>query len=131
MDPHPFTVPHRPEPPSLRQMYFSFRGRVSRRVFWRHGVLALLGIGLLATALLDIARIAPETGETWVNLLLLWPSLALSVKRWHDRDKTGWWVLLVFLPLIGAIWLLIECGCLRGTAGANRFGPDPLAADDR
>lgn len=132
MAPHPIARPHRPDPFSLRQTYFSFRGRASRRVFWLHGALGLLGIGVLAMALLDIAHIAPETGEAWVNLLLLWPSLALTVKRWHDRDKSGWWALLVFLPAIGAIWLLVECGFLRGTAGTNRFGPDPLASvEDR
>jgi uncharacterized membrane protein YhaH (DUF805 family) len=128
MDSSQIALPHRPEPPTLAQTYFGFGGRVSRRTFWLHGVLGLLGFGLLATALLDIARVAPEAGDAWVDLLLLWPSLALSVKRWHDRDKSAWWLLLVFLPGIGAIWFLVECGFLRGTAGPNRYGADPLAA---
>jgi len=49
------------------------------------------------------------------------------VKRYHDRDKSGWWVLIIFLPVIGALWYLIECGFLRGTDGNNAYGPDPLA----
>jgi uncharacterized membrane protein YhaH (DUF805 family) len=57
---------------------------------------------------------------------LLWPSMAIMVKRWHDRDKRGWWALVVFVPVIGWIWALIENGLLRGTAGANRFGAEPL-----
>jgi uncharacterized membrane protein YhaH (DUF805 family) len=45
------------------------------------------------------------------------------IKRFHDRDKTGWWVLIGLIPLIGPLWLLIELGFLKGTDGANRFGP--------
>jgi uncharacterized membrane protein YhaH (DUF805 family) len=62
-----------------------------------------------------------------VNLLLLWPAVAVSVKRWHDRNRSGWWILINLLPIIGWAWALIENGLLRGTAGPNRFGADPLA----
>ncbi len=51
------------------------------------------------------------------------------MKRYHDRNKSGWWVLIVFVPVIGGLWYLIECGFLRGTPGPNNYGPDPLAAD--
>lgn len=54
-----------------------------------------------------------------------WISLALQVKRWHDRDKGGAWVLINCIPLVGGIWSFVECGCLRGTMGPNQFGPDP------
>ncbi len=64
-----------------------------------------------------------------VNLLLVWPALAVSVKRWHDRDKSGVWVLLNLVPVIGWIWALIDNGFLRGTKGPNRFGDDPLVDD--
>ena len=53
-------------------------------------------------------------------------SFAGQVKRWHDRDKSGWFVLVNFIPFIGTIWALVELGFLRGTMGPNRFGPDPL-----
>ena len=56
-----------------------------------------------------------------------WISLAVQVKRWHDRDKSAWWLLMNFVPFIGAIWVLVECGFLRGTEGQNNYGPDPLA----
>ena len=59
-------------------------------------------------------------------LIVLWPTLAVYTKRWHDRDKSGWWSLIMFVPIIGGIWFLVECGFLRGTDGPNRFGNDPL-----
>ena len=59
-------------------------------------------------------------------LITLWPALAIYTKRWHDRDKSGWWSLIMFVPIIGGLWMLIELGFLRGTDGSNRFGDDPL-----
>jgi uncharacterized membrane protein YhaH (DUF805 family) len=51
--------------------------------------------------------------------------LALQVKRWHDRSKSGWWVLINLVPAIGPIWSFVEAGCLRGTEGGNEYGGDP------
>jgi len=108
------------------RLFFSLEGRVSRRQFWLHGVAALLGLALLGHALLGIARVRTHTADLVVNLLLLWPALAVSVKRWHDRDRSGAWVLLNLLPVIGWLWALIDNGLVRGTTGPNRYGPDPL-----
>lgn len=126
----PDTDPYAERMPPLR-LFFSLRGRVSRRQYWLYGVLALLGLALLGHALLGIARVPAQLAERIVNLLLIWPALAVSVKRWHDRDKSGWWVLLNLLPVIGWIWVLVENGFMRGTVGVNRFGNDPLADDPR
>ncbi len=57
--------------------------------------------------------------------LAYWLIIAAYVKRFHDRDKSAWWLLVGFVPVLGPIWLLIELGFLRGTIGANRYGPDP------
>ncbi|MBX3643623.1 MAG: DUF805 domain-containing protein [Rubrivivax sp.] len=114
-----------------RRLFFSLRGRVSRRQYWLYGVLALVGVALVGHALLGIARVRPRTAELIVNLLLVWPALAISVKRWHDRGKSGWWVLLNLVPVVGWLWALIENGFLRGTDGPNRYGPDPLADELR
>ena len=108
------------------QLFFGLRGRVSRRQFWLYGVLALIGLAMIGHMLLGIARVSPRSADLVVNLLLLWPALAVSVKRWHDRDKSGWWVLLNLLPVIGWLWALIDNGLLRGTPGPNRYGDDPL-----
>jgi len=56
---------------------------------------------------------------------LIWISLAVQVKRWHDRDKSGLWILISLIPLIGPLWAFIETGCLRGTLGPNGYGADP------
>lgn len=56
----------------------------------------------------------------------IWAGLGLAVKRFHDRDKSGWWILIQLIPLVGAIWYIVETGFLPGTPGTNRFGPDPL-----
>lgn len=108
-------------------LFFGFAGRISRREFWLYGVLALLGLAAFGHALLGITGIPPRRADAVVNLLLLWPALAVSVKRWHDRDRSGWWVLVNLIPVIGTLWALVDNGFVRGTRGPNRFGDDPLA----
>jgi hypothetical protein len=81
--------------------------------------------------LLIIAEIYEDYSETWIlYLVLIWPSLALSTKRWHDLDKSGWWNLINFVPFIGSLWALIKCGLSDGTTGDNRYGSDPLSLDE-
>lgn len=57
-----------------------------------------------------------------VALLFLWPQYAIATKRWHDRGKSGWWSLIVLLPIIGGLWALIELGFLPGEEGVNAYG---------
>lgn len=107
---------------------FSFEGRVGRAKFWLMVLLTTVvscaGAGINARSSGD-----PSYGAgSLLELAMLWPNLAVSVKRWHDRDKSGWWVLINFVPVIGWIWSFIENGILRGTTGPNRFGADPLQA---
>jgi uncharacterized membrane protein YhaH (DUF805 family) len=59
------------------------------------------------------------------SLATFLPSLAVGIRRLHDRDQTGWWILLGLIAVIGWI-ILIVWFCMRGTVGPNRFGPDPL-----
>jgi uncharacterized membrane protein YhaH (DUF805 family) len=60
------------------------------------------------------------------SLAVLIPGLAVSFRRLHDIDKSAWWLLIAFVPLIGVIVLLVFA-CMEGTRGDNRFGPDPKA----
>lgn len=124
-------------------LLFSFEGRINRAKWWL-GNIILMVIEWIVFVLIQYATIGTLIMEpspdgalppgftsyvvlTVIALLVfLWPSLALATKRWHDRDKSGWWTLIVLIPVAGGIWFLIECGILRGTMGPNRFGPDPL-----
>ncbi len=58
-------------------------------------------------------------------ILMVWTGICISGKRWHDRDKSAWWICISFIPLVGPIWAFVENGCLRGTEGDNTYGADP------
>ena len=117
-----------PERLSLRQLYLGLEGRIPRRTYWLHGVLSLLLLGVVVNALLDIANLDNETAGKLVNLVFLWPLIAVSVKRQHDFNFSGWWALIHFVPAVGSLFLLLADGALPGTHGANRFGVDPREA---
>ena len=59
----------------------------------------------------------------WIVMLL--PGLGVLVRRLHDTNRSGWWVLILLIPLVGMIWMIVLL-CLQGTSGQNRFGEDPL-----
>jgi uncharacterized membrane protein YhaH (DUF805 family) len=112
------------DPIPLSQVLFSFRGRVPRKLFWLYGVLGPLLVSVMLEMLLGIVGIGDRRAEAVSSLILVWPCAAVAVKRWHDRNKSGWWVLITFIPLVGMLWALVENGLLRGTVGPNRFGAD-------
>ena len=112
------------EPMSVAQILFGFRGRVPRKLFWLYGVLGPLLVSVMAEMLLGIVGVSERRAEMLTTVLLDWPCTAVGVKRWHDRDKSGWWVLVYLIPVIGWIWTLVGNGMLRGSVGANRFGAD-------
>ena len=115
------------DPTSPLRLFLDPRGRISRRAFWLYGVLAMTGLSLLARALLDIARVQPDRVDIVVALLMFWPAVAISAKRWHDRDRSAWWVLVALVPVVGALWMLLDNGFVRGSAGPNRYGDAPAA----
>jgi uncharacterized membrane protein YhaH (DUF805 family) len=112
------------EPMTPLHIVLGLRGRVPRKIFWLYGVLLPVALGAYAHSLVGIAGIQGLWIEGILNGLLWWSALAVSAKRWHDRDKSGWWALVQFIPVIGWIWILIENGMRRGTVGPNRFGDD-------
>ena len=110
----------------IQQLCEFYRAR-ARSEFWYWALFAILAS--IAGELIDLALFTSSTFtpvQTLVNLALFLPGLAVSVRRLHDLDRTGWWLLLIF-TVIGMIVLLVW-DCMRGTVGPNRFGPDPLAA---
>lgn len=108
-------VPAPPKPAvkamGIRSLYLGKTGRINRKQWW-------LGFAtLLLAAVLAINMLPPEL----VAILWIWPVTVLTIKRLHDIDKSGWWVLvLVLLPLLPIT--LLALGSLRGTKGANDFG---------
>lgn len=115
------------DPDAPGRMLLSARGRISRRRFWMWGVGAMLGGSLVLHGLLAVAGLRGGTAEHVLNLLLLWPAAVISIKRWHDVARSGWWVLVALVPVVGWVWLLAANGLWRGTAGPNPHGPAPLA----
>jgi uncharacterized membrane protein YhaH (DUF805 family) len=119
-------------PPSLVEFLFSFQGRISRYQYWVQYFVPYILIFVVLTAA-DVATGSydAKTGiglfSAIFSLVALWPNLAIGVKRCHDRDRSGWFLLVGLIPIIGAIWLFVELGCLRGSIGGNHFGPDPVS----
>lgn len=119
--------------------YADFSGRSRRKEYWMFFLLNLI-LALVAWGLLAVTFLAgmSETQMTVVMtpvfalyglavLAFLIPGLAVTVRRLHDTDRSGWMILLGAIPLVGAIVLLVFY-CSEGTHGPNRFGPDPKAA---
>ena len=127
---------------SLVQFLFSFEGRVRRLHLW----LFFLALGFIYGGLFwqfghwhvahDMMRDSSfeYNGVSFVThnpligvlgLVAIWMKLAVLAKRWHDRDKSAWWLLIVLVPFIGLIWQFIECALVDGTQGPNKYGPSP------
>lgn len=106
---------------------FTTDGRIPRSTFWKFfGCLYAL---CLVVGFLSESKVIPEAVMPIFGLVLLpvlFVGIIVQVKRWHDRDKSGWWILINFIPIFGALWSFVECGFVRGTDGANQYGPDPL-----
>ncbi|MEO6015159.1 MAG: DUF805 domain-containing protein [Devosia sp.] len=129
-------------------LFLSYSGRIGRSAYWIGylvlGVIELLIFWWLASqsngtfeqlAALDrgtLRSMAPQLLQDLlmhvflpmaiIALLFMWPTYALATKRWHDRGKSGWWSLIGFVPIIGALWMFIELGFLGGEDGTNYYG---------
>jgi uncharacterized membrane protein YhaH (DUF805 family) len=115
---------------SVLSQYAGFGGRARRAEYWWFALFSVI-VGI-ATSILDVALGTDFEGSFTsngmfslvANLALLVPSLAVGVRRLHDTDRSGWWILIGLIPLIGAIVLLVFF-VQDGTPGQNRFGPSP------
>ena len=105
---------------------FSFKGRIGRETFW----LTMSGLAVI-NVLFGIAL--PPDGLAIFALVfpvLLAAGLATHAKRWHDRGKSGWMILINLIPLVGLLWSFVELGFFEGDIGPNKYGEDPLKVDD-
>jgi uncharacterized membrane protein YhaH (DUF805 family) len=107
--------------------YVGFSGRAGRREYWMFVlVYMLIYIGLaILTAIMPnmLAKLLGLVTLVFAIGLLI-PSIAVGVRRLHDSDHSGWWMLLMLVPLAGlyVLYLLI----IEGTSGSNRFGESPV-----
>ena len=112
--------------------YADFSGRARRAEYWWFVLLTMVAslVATIIDGLLGLDALVGPYGvlTTLLGLALLVPSIAVGARRLHDTDRSGWWLLIGFIPLVGAI-VLIVFFVMEGTRGDNRFGPDPLAAD--
>ncbi len=113
--------------------YADFSGRSRRKEYW----MFVLGVFLAAivTSFLDAmlgmrGMVFGFYGPLTVLLMLgvFIPALACQVRRFHDQDKSGWFVLLALIPFVGGLIVLVFM-CLPGTPGPNQYGPDPMNGD--
>jgi uncharacterized membrane protein YhaH (DUF805 family) len=144
-------------------LYTSFEGRINRKPYWL-GLIALIIVMIVVLFAVNLliggSLLFPDTRTRLVTfvlqLLFLYPSAALMVKRLHDRNRPSYFAAFLLVPVIikaltdlmgmsgdpmsqnaldyllniiifaVSIWFFIELGCLRGTVGSNQYGPDPL-----
>jgi uncharacterized membrane protein YhaH (DUF805 family) len=113
------------------QKYADFSGRAPRAEYWWFYLFSTVAV--IITMVID-SIIGSNFGGTGygivtalIGLALILPSIAVGVRRLHDTDRSGWWLLIAFVPLIGVIVLLVFL-VTEGTLGDNRYGPNPYGA---
>ena len=138
-------------------LFFKFNGRTNRAKFWIAGLIfAVINVVMAIFGYVADQSVIFQAVNSMLGIVMLISSIAVGVKRLHDRNKSGWYLLLFyFVPgvvaalsvLIGefvedssiiatvlalvafalVVWAFVEMGCLRGTIGVNQYGPDPVA----
>jgi uncharacterized membrane protein YhaH (DUF805 family) len=151
----------------LRSLLFSFEGRINRGKYWLAGLIFLIGAMLyLTTSIYALAGSLRDSNPAWAAALFpillyaityplfavgIWTYAATTIKRLHDRNRSGWWIVPFFVvpvlfgkvgdrlgdsnaaffiglvAFVLGVWSFVETFCLKGTRGPNRFGSDPLA----
>lgn len=109
---------------SVLRQYAVFRGRAQRKEYWMFVL-----CNLIVTLVLGLVGSLLGVKETLVNvysLAVLLPSLAVGVRRLHDTNRTGWWILINLIPVLGLLLFIYFMVC-DGDRGLNRFGDDPKA----
>jgi uncharacterized membrane protein YhaH (DUF805 family) len=106
---------------SVFRNYANFNGRAARSEYWWFVLFSII-----ISAILSVIDGSGMLSGIW-SLVVLLPTLAVGARRLHDIDRSGWWLLIGLIPLIGFI-VLIWFFVTKGNEGANRFGNDPIGA---
>ena len=114
---------------TLKFLYANFQGRIGRKTFWLYYVLPLFLFNLTVDQTREYF-IDSQFIEVALFILVIMMMLAMIagfVKRLHDRGKSGWWTILCFVPVVGTIYWIIDCGILSGEEEDNKYGaPAPI-----
>ena len=132
----------------FRKYFFSTEQRVSRKVYWVNTIFtfiftpiggglvsAIIGVTLFDLELLNEVNSNEQSGISdfifkflFIPIVLFfWVSIInISVRRWHDLNRSWMWILVHFIPIVGNLYGIYCCGFKRGTVGPNRYGDDPL-----
>ena len=112
------------------KQYADFKGRARRKEYWMF-FLIYLALGFLVTfAAIPIDVILETEGIIYITVMCLFvlafivPIYAVTVRRLHDTGRSGWWILINFIPYIGGIWLFVLT-CLDSEPGTNKWGENP------
>lgn len=116
---------------SVLKKYVVFSGRARRKEYWMFyliNILISLALGVAAGIMAGASgQDGPADLILWIyTLAILLPSLGVTVRRLHDTGRSGWWLLIGLIPVVGAIVLLVFT-LLDGQPGQNEYGPDPKA----
>lgn len=108
---------------SVIKNYTGFSGRARRKEYWMFVL-----INMIICAVLNVIQSVIGMGTPYISIIyslgVLLPSIAVAIRRLHDTDRSGWWLLLSLIPVIGTIVIIVFL-CQNGTAGNNRFGANP------
>ncbi|MFV8817710.1 DUF805 domain-containing protein [Haliea sp. E17] len=112
--------------------YAVFDGRARRKEYWFFVLFNIIALLVLSFVDSLFGTYDPEVGVGILSgiycLAIFLPALGVAIRRLHDTDRSGWWILVGFIPLIGGIVLLVFY-VLDGTPGSNRFGPNPKGVE--
>jgi uncharacterized membrane protein YhaH (DUF805 family) len=114
--------------PEVLKKYAVFSGRAGRPEYWWFALASAI-ISLLLTILVGVA-ISGAAGQgisALYSLAVLLPTIGVGIRRLHDTNHSGWWMLIGLIPVVGWIWVIILYAS-RGNEGPNRYGPPPGAA---
>ncbi|MGL4708574.1 MAG: DUF805 domain-containing protein [Aeromonas veronii] len=111
---------------SVLKQYAVFSGRARRTEYWMF-VLCNVIVMLLLGMVDKLIGGDNELISSIYSLAVLLPSLAVAARRLHDTDRSGWWLLIGLIPIIGTLVFIYFMVC-NGQQGPNRFGDDPKAA---
>ena len=114
----------------LKTKYATFTGRARRKEYWYFVLFSAIA-GAIAAVIDGILFGNHESGpvQVVVTLGLLVPGLAVAFRRFHDIDRSAWWLLIGLIPFVGWI-VVIYWAAQPGTKGPNRFGPDPIEEEE-